>query len=91
MKILNARKVGTSVGGAIYVGRPSKFGNPFDIRHSSRDEVCDKFEAYFLSNKELQQACIDELSDKDLICWCYPKRCHAETYVRFLNGIKFGF
>lgn len=89
MKLLNARKVGKHVDNAVYVGRPTKFGSPFG--EYERDEACDRFEAYFRSNKQLQAAALEELDGKDLICWCHPKRCHAETYIRFINEEKFGF
>ena len=42
-KVLN-RKDGVPKG-AVSIGRPSKFGNPFIIGvHGDRNEVCDKFD-----------------------------------------------
>jgi len=47
-KVLNARQVGQRPApDRIYVGRPSKWGNPFVIgRDGSRDEVIAKYRAW---------------------------------------------
>ena len=72
---------------AVYVGRPTKFGNPFEIgRDGTRDDVCDKYEQYILARPELQAAAQRELAGKDLVCWCAPLRCHADTLMRIANG-----
>ncbi len=79
--------------------RSSIFGNPYEIgRDGTRDDVCDKFEAYFkkkLTNPDFR-AKVLALKGKKLGCWCRclpacnnPKckthRCHVETIVEFLN------
>ncbi len=71
---------------AVYIGRGSPYGNPFIIgKDGSRDEVCDKFEAMLLSNKELLCKVRTELKGKDLECFCAPKRCHGDTLLRIAN------
>jgi hypothetical protein len=71
---------------AVYVGRPSPFGNPFIIgQDGDRDEVCYKFEKYIENCPALIQAVKEELRGKDLICWCAPLPCHAETLIRIAN------
>lgn len=69
--------------GAIYIGRGSKWGNPFVIgQHGTRTEVCDKYEnrlqrqldAGIITHEELA-----ELHGKDLVCFCAPLRCHGHT------------
>jgi Domain of unknown function (DUF4326) len=49
-KVLNARRVGRrSAPDRVYVGRPSKWGNPFVIgRDGTRDEVIAKYRAWIL-------------------------------------------
>ena len=81
----------------VYIGRPrsrprelkpppTNFGNEFEIgKDGNRDDVCDKFEEYFRSNKELQKN-IPLLKGKALICFCKPKRCHGDTLARAANG-----
>lgn len=85
MKVLNKRIHGVPQG-AVYVGRPSKFGNPF-VMHSEaeRDAVCDQYEAWLQAQPELIKAAQRELRGKDLVCWCAPRRCHAQTLLRIAN------
>lgn len=63
----------------IYIGRPSKWGNPFSIgKHGTREEVISKYEAYIMDNSELLKA-LPELKGKILGCWCTPKACHGDV------------
>jgi hypothetical protein len=71
---------------AVYVGRPSVWGNPFPMHsESERDAVCDKFEAYAVERFERNPEWLDPLVGKDLVCYCTPRRCHAETLLRLAN------
>lgn len=74
----------------VYVGRPSKWGNPFVIGpDGSRDEVCDKFEDWLVSSDEGCRLLGDiqtELRGKILGCHCDDdERCHADTLLRIAN------
>lgn len=69
----------------VYIGRPSKWGNPFEIGvDGNRDEVIKKFKTYILSNKELMKDIV-ELKGKILGCWCYPNKCHGDILVELAN------
>lgn len=71
--------------GSVYIGRPSKWGNPFVIgKDGTRDEVIAKFEQYLLNNTVLL-AQIDELRGKDLICFCAPQACHGDILIKYSN------
>jgi len=71
--------------GAIYVGRPSKWGNPFQIgRDGTRRQVISKYEDWLLGNASLL-AQIYELRGHDLVCWCSPKDCHGEILLQLAN------
>lgn len=71
---------------AIYIGRPSKFGNPFHIgEHGSRKQVIQKYELYIKSNPELLEAVKTELKGKDLLCYCKPKSCHGDVLLKIAN------
>jgi len=62
----------------VYIGRGSKWGNPFKIgRDGNREEVISKFEAYMMNRPDLIQA-LPELVGKTLGCWCKPKACHGD-------------
>jgi len=72
--------------GAVYVGRGSPFGNPFKIGiYGDRDKVCDLYENYVRDNPDLLARIKKELRGKDLVCWCKPKRCHADFLLQVAN------
>ena len=69
----------------IYIGRGSKWGNPFIIgRDGNREEVISKYEAYIMSKPELINF-LPELIDKTLGCWCKPKICHGDILKRLVE------
>jgi hypothetical protein len=78
----------------IYVGRPSKWGNPYSHKPGtlaeflvgSRKEAIEKFEDYLLNNKELMDS-LHELKGKTLGCWCHPKACHGDILAKWTNSI----
>jgi len=86
-RILNAKQVGEAPSATrVYVGRPSKWGNPFVIgRDGSRDEVIARYRAWIVTQPELMSA-LHELRGKDLICWCAPEACHAEVLKDFASA-----
>lgn len=70
---------------AVYVGRPSKWGNPFTMRgEGDRARVIAEFRQYLLNSPELLKQ-LGELKGKDLVCWCAPKACHADVLVEFVE------
>lgn len=83
MKVLNKR---VSADG-VYIGRPSKFGNPFVIgQHGSRAEVIARYEAWLMSQPALVEAAKRELRGKSLVCWCAPLACHGDVLLRIANS-----
>lgn len=69
----------------VYVGRPGKWGNPFEIgKHGTRAEVIAKYEKYLRNRPDLMEA-LPELKGKLLGCWCAPKPCHADVLARLAN------
>ena len=71
---------------AIYVGRPSKWGNPFEIgADGTRWEVILQHRKWVLSQPELIAAIQKELKGKDLVCFCCPKPCHGNTLLEIAN------
>jgi len=84
-KVLNARQVGKlSTADRVYVGRPSKRGNPFVIgRDGSRDEVIAKYRAWIV--RPALMTALPESRAKSLICWCSPNRCHADMLIELAN------
>jgi hypothetical protein len=69
----------------VYIGRPSKWGNPFEIgKDGTREEVILKYKEWYAQNTELQKD-IGELHGKILGCWCKPKACHGDFLCEIAN------
>jgi len=72
----------------VYIGRPSKYGNPYRIgKNGTRLEVIIKFKEWLLGNKELMND-IMELDGKILGCHCKPQRCHGDILVEVIEAKK---
>ena len=82
---------------AIYVGRPTKWGNIFThlklphssgtIRVSSREIAIRNFRQLLDMRGHAGRMQIKhELKGKDLVCWCAPKPCHADVLLEIANG-----
>ena len=64
---------------AVFVGRPSVWGNPFVIgRDGTREQVVAKYREYVTKQPELM-ARLPELYGKTLICYCAPLLCHGSV------------
>jgi hypothetical protein len=84
-QVLSAWKVALSAPGAVYVGRPSPWGNPFVIgRDGTREEVIEKYRVWLPTQKVLMRN-LHHLAGKDLICWCAPQACHADVLLELAN------
>ena len=65
----------------IYIGRPSKWGNPFVIgRDGNRDEVVRKYLYYILEDQNLLND-LHEIKGKNLGCYCAPQLCHGDVLI----------
>ena len=72
----------------VYIGRGSKWGNPFRIGvHGSREEVIKKYRDYLLGKPELLRS-LEELRGKVLGCYCRPMPCHGDVLVELLESEK---
>lgn len=83
----------------VYIGRPSKWGNPhpaFGVcplcKHQhSHAHAIKKFEEYWYAPEqlELRQAALVELKDKIIGCpgWnCTPDSCHGRIIADYVNA-----
>jgi hypothetical protein len=69
----------------LYIGRPSKWGNPFEIgRDGTRRQVIEQYEHYILQSPQLL-ARLHELEGRVLGCWCAPQPCHGDVLLRLAN------
>lgn len=70
---------------AVYVGRPSKWGNPFIVGvDGDRNGCLVQYEEWLMNNPQLLMQ-FEELRGKTLVCWCTPLPCHAHILMRFLD------
>lgn len=84
-KVLNKR-IDNIPSDAIYVGRPSKWGNPFKIgKDGNRDQVITAYMSYATLKLQPDPYWLDELKGKDLVCWCAPKPCHGDVLLELAN------
>ena len=85
--VLNKKFTGVPAG-AVYIGRGSKWGNPFVIgRDGDRAAVIAKYESYLRRRHDLLRA-LDELRGKDLLCFCAPLACHGDLLLRLANATR---
>lgn len=70
----------------IYIGRPSKWGNPFVVgQDGTREEVVQKYREWVVQQPELMDS-LNELKGKTLACWCSPLPCHGDVLAELANG-----
>jgi hypothetical protein len=75
--------------GAVYIGRPSKWGNPFQVgRDGAIEEIIVKYLAYMEAHPELIEAAKRELKGKNLVCHCAPALCHGHWLLKIANADK---
>ena len=78
----------------VYIGRGSKWGNPYAhvpsvhqvIQVKDREEAIERFEEYVASKGEAGRRQIQkELKGKVLGCFCAPLACHGDVLARIAN------
>lgn len=80
---------------AVFIGRGSKWGNPYSHLRSAyltvilvhtREEAVRRYNFYILfgDGRHLLKD-IHELRGKDLVCFCAPKPCHGDVLLELAN------
>jgi len=71
----------------IYIGRGSKWGNPFLIGiDGSREEVVNMYAEWVVKQEHLMND-IESLIGKRLGCFCKPKLCHGDVLLNLLRRL----
>lgn len=74
--------------GAVYVGRPTRWGNPFRVGVDGDQGECVRLYANALADHWATASLVgipelheirEELGGRPLVCWCAPKACHADV------------
>lgn len=69
----------------IYIGRGSKWGNPFPMKNKSdeeRERVIEEYRKHLwkqISSGEVTKEELVELKGKRLACFCKPLSCHGDV------------
>jgi hypothetical protein len=96
-EVLNKRR-SKIINNSVYVGRPSKWGNPFShkegtlakFKGTSRNEAIQKHKewinAFLAKDEDAINRLRKELKGKDLVCWCKPAKCHADYLLELANN-----
>ncbi|MGI9414568.1 MAG: DUF4326 domain-containing protein [Hyphomicrobiales bacterium] len=76
--------------GAVYVGRPTRWGNPYRLgkEAESREQVVDMYREMLdtLPPDELS-ALLEPLKGRDLACWCPEGApCHGDVLLTLANA-----
>jgi hypothetical protein len=82
--------------GAVYIGRPSPWGNPFTHLSSSlegtysvdtREEAVDKFRGYAQRRLAAEPEWLEALRYATaLVCWCAPQSCHGQIIMELMGA-----
>jgi hypothetical protein len=72
----------------VYIGRPSKWGNPFPLNgEQNRSKVIAQYRNYlFTMRPDLIEDAKKELRGKVLGCFCAPKPCHGDILLEVANN-----
>jgi hypothetical protein len=81
----------------IYIGRGSKWGNPFthlegtsaQWKVASRKEAILAFAQWLPTQPPLLRA-LPELKGQTLCCYCHPSPCHGDVYSILANALPDG-
>ena len=69
----------------VYIGRNSKWGNPFKIGiDGTREDVIEQYREWIQTQSNLLNS-LEELRGKTLGCFCKPKACHGDILVELLD------
>lgn len=68
---------------AIYIGRGSRWGNPFVIgKHGDRAAVCSQYKELLWNQIKENKVSLQDLAalkGKSLVCFCAPLSCHGHV------------
>lgn len=74
--------------GAIYVGRPTRWGNPFPAipTPAGRAAAAALYTTWLTARPDLLAVARRQLTGRDLACWCpLDQPCHADVLLCALN------
>lgn len=83
----------------MYIGRPSKYGNPYSFKTSnlatkveSKEESLRLFREYINENPNLIDNLIKDIKEggyTKLGCWCSPGKCHGDILIEKIKERRY--
>ncbi|QHJ78844.1 MAG: hypothetical protein [Caudoviricetes sp.] len=74
----------------VYIGRPSKWGNPFSVKEYGRG-VCVEMHKQWIKEQilsgKITKKDFEELRGKRLGCYCKPNACHGDILAKITNQL----
>ena len=71
----------------VYVGRPTKWGNPHHVSKYQTREACIDAYRRLVTSYPIFRFWMPELRGKDLACWCpLDQPCHADVLLEVANS-----
>lgn len=70
----------------VYIGRPSKWGNPFYVTKTTRVDAVRRFRNWVITQPQLLAA-LHELRGQRLGCFCSPRLCHGDVLALLADGV----
>jgi len=66
----------------VYVGRPSKWGNPYTVQEHGLEDALTKYKVHLLAMVTGGYLDLRELEGRDLACWCpLTHKCHGDILL----------
>lgn len=85
-------RVSQRVAGAVYIGRGSKWGNPYPITATAtREQVIAKYRNHLweqIKSGAITRADLLTLDGKPLACFCAPLPCHGNVIAAAVEWAK---
>lgn len=73
---------------AVWIMRPSKWGNPYHVKTYGRERAIELYRQRVLRGPLRHH--LEELRGKDLVCCCKPAACHGDVLLELANGNRAG-
>ena len=71
---------------AVYVGRPSPWGNPFKVKDYGLKECLKLYRKWLKEKLKENPDFLEPLRGKDLVCFCSLNQpCHADIIIEFFE------
>lgn len=85
-KTMNVYNTITAPKDAVYIGRGSRWGNPFVIgKDGDRAEVIAKYKEYAIARIGVDMHWMKPLIGKNLMCFCAPLACHGDVLLKMIG------